>query len=350
MNKLLIISLSIIYISFGFSYSQVNQEWIAEYNGFANSSDRSSAMMIDEEGNTYLTGETYSTSGNYDLITIKYNTLGDTLWVRYYNGPANNRDVGRAIEIDDGGNVYITGESYGSVNYDIITIKYNSSGTQQWTERYDGPANGADGGLAIATDNLGNVYVTGYSDGDASPVFRQDDYITIKYNSTGSIDWTKRYNGPGNFHDVAYDIALDNNGNIFVTGGSSGIGSRYDYATIKYDPSGNELWVNTYNGPANYNDITKSIIIDDSGNVYVTGSSDGASSDNQDFATIKYSSVGAQIWLSRYDGGGGSDDPGWRRISRNSWPTSLRSDDSPTSTSAKSRSSSALGRPVCSSM
>jgi uncharacterized delta-60 repeat protein len=288
--------------------AQVNQVWAAEFNGTGNSADFSHSMAIDLSGNTYVTGESYTTAGNYDYITIKYNTDGDIVWTRYYNGTGNNRDVGRSITVDVDGNVYVTGESYGSGDYDIATVKYNSVGVQQWAVRYNGPANGADGSSAITVDTSGNVYITGYSDGDASPAFRQDDYVTIKYNSSGTADWVIRYNGPGNFHDTPNAIAVDKNNNVYVTGGSSGVGTRYDYATIKYDYTGNQLWVESYNGPANFDDIANAIVVDDSGNVFVTGSSDGTSLDNSDFATIKYNTDGMQLWLARYDGPGGADD------------------------------------------
>ena len=308
MMKKLIITISVLIILSINLTAQVNQVWLAEFNGPANGADLSNSMVIDLSGNAYIAGESYSASGNNDYITIKYDSNGDTVWVRYYNGPGNNRDVVRAITIDDAGNVYVTGESYGTGNYDIATIKYNSAGVQQWAARYNGPANGADGSSAIAVDASGNVYVTGYSDGDASPVFRQDDYVTIKYNSSGTEEWATRYDGPGNFHDIPNAIALDENNNVYVTGGSSGSGTRYDYATIKYNSAGVQQWVETYNGPANYDDTANDIAVDNSGNVYVTGSSDGASSDNEDFATIKYNTAGSQQWLARYDGGGGGDD------------------------------------------
>jgi len=287
--------------------AQVNQVWAAEFNGSGNSVDYSYAMVVDQSGNTYVTGETYTTAGNYDCVTIKYNSDGDTVWVRYYNGPANSRDIGRAIAVDVGGNVYVTGASYGSDNFDIVSIAYNSAGVLQWAARYDGPANGADGGAAITTDASGNVYVTGYSDGDVSPVFRQDDYVTIKYNSSGTADWVKQYDGPSNYHDIPYAIAVDMNNNVYVTGGSSNVGTRYDYATVKYSPAGSELWVARYNPTTNNEDIAKAIVVDGSGNIFVTGSSDGSSLDNPDYATIKYNSDGIQQWLSRYDGAVGGD-------------------------------------------
>src|SRR5438874_9524145 len=99
------------------------------------------------------------------------------------------------MAIDAAGNVYVTGNSLGiGTGYDYATVKYNSSGTQQWVTRYNGPANRDDYGNAIAVDSSGNVYVTGWSPGSGTDY----DYATIKYNSTGQQQWVARYNGPGN--------------------------------------------------------------------------------------------------------------------------------------------------------
>ena len=145
MTKQLLIAITAFFLICSNVSAQVNQVWIAEFNGSGNSADLSYSMAIDQSGNTYITGESYMAAGNYDYITIKYNSNGDTAWTRYYNGPGNNRDIGRDITVDEIENVYVTGESYGTANYDMATIKYNSDGVQQWAARYNGPANGADG-------------------------------------------------------------------------------------------------------------------------------------------------------------------------------------------------------------
>jgi len=82
-------------------------------------------------------------------------------------------------------------------------------------------------------------------------------------------------------------LAVDNSGNVYVTGLSTGSGTYFDYATIKYDSLGNQLWVTRYDGPGNHMDGARSIAVDNAGNVYVTGESD-ASITNSDYATIKY--------------------------------------------------------------
>lgn len=284
------------------SNAQVSQAWVAKFNGAGNGSDYAYAMTIDRSGNTYVTGQSY-TGVNYDCTTIKYNSNGDTVWVRLYNGPANSTDMGWAVAVDTVGNVYVTGASYGPTNYDIVTIKYDAAGVQLWASRYDGPEHGQDEGTAIAVDASGNVYVTGHSLGN--PIF-QDDYVTIKYNSSGAQLWARGYNDPDNFHDTAHAIAVDNSGNVYVTGRSDAVGNGYDYATIKYNSAGDQQWVARYDN-AHHDDYAYSIAVDISGNVYVTGSSQ-SSDFRQGYATVKYNSAGTQQWIARYDGAGGPAD------------------------------------------
>jgi hypothetical protein len=97
----------------------------------------------------------------------------------------------------------------------------------------------------------------------------------------------RRYNGPGNYEDLAAAIVVDGSGNVYVTGWSAGSGTDDDYATIKYGPDGNELWVRRYDGPTNSGDGASAISVDGSGNVYVTGRSIGSGTEH-DYATIKY--------------------------------------------------------------
>jgi uncharacterized delta-60 repeat protein len=259
------------------------QQWVARYDGPASSDDEAAAIAVDGSGNVYVTGFSAGLGTGYDYATIKYGPAGQQQWVARYDGPADNDDEATGIAVDASGNVYVTGYSSGTVGYDYATIKYNSTGQQQWVRRYDGPAHSDDIANAIVVDGSSNVYVTGYSLGTVGFY----DYATIKYNSTGQQQWVRRYDGPGNDTDVANAIAIDTSGNVYVTGSSYGTGGNQDYATIKYDPTGQQQWVARYDGPGNYNDVADGIAVDSSGNVYVTGSSYGSGTD-RDYATIKY--------------------------------------------------------------
>jgi len=284
-----------------------NQLWVARYSGPGNDMDFANAIAVDSSGNVYVTGSSRGSGTGFDYATVKYDSSGQQQWVTRYNGPGNGDDEAYGIAVDASGNVYVTGYSVGSgTSNDYTTIKYNSAGQEQWEARYNGPSNSDDYGRAIGIDGSDNIYVTG-SSVDSVNGF---DYATVKYDSSGQQQWVARYNGPGNQDDEPYAMALDSAGNVYVTGYSTSSDSGYDYTTIKYDPSGNQLWVGRYNGEANLLDIAYAIALDACGNIYVTGWSVGLgpSGTSYDYATVKYDSSGQQQWVERYNGTGDLDD------------------------------------------
>jgi len=225
-------------------------------------------------------------------------------WVARYDGPSSQDDYALALAVDGAGNVYVTGESRGSgITTDYATIKYGPDGSQQWAARYDGPAGREDGASGLAVDGSGNVYVTGASKGPGSFW----DYATIKYGPDGSQQWLARYDGPVSALDIAAVLAVDGSGNVYVTGQSEGPGTIPDYATIKYGPDGTQQWVARYDGPASGLEAAFAVAVDGSGNVYVTGQSEGPGT-GPDYATIKYGPDGRQQWAARYSSPGSGED------------------------------------------
>jgi len=279
------------------------QIWIQIYNGPGNFNDEANSLAVDKLGNTYVTGRSTGSGTNSDFATIKYNSNGDSIWVKRYNGSANGLDIATSIAIDEFRNVYVTGMSNESgTASDFQTIKYNSNGVKMWDRKYNGPGNSYDGAYSIKVDYSGNVYVTGYSSNGT-----YSDYATVKYNSAGVQQWSQLYNGSLNKSDEAYSIGVDGFGNVYITGQSQDSIGSYNYATLKYNSSGIQQWVQRYNGPSNSFDYGKSIACDSLGNVYVTGQSEGIGT-NTDYATIKYNSSGSQQWVKRYNGTGNQGD------------------------------------------
>ncbi|MDI6766503.1 MAG: SdrD B-like domain-containing protein [Bacteroidota bacterium] len=261
-------------------------------------------LAIRDTGDIYICGYSDGYGTKYDYITINYDEYGVAVCtLRYNNSPVNKDDKAYALTVDDQKNVYVTGESDGgsSTKMDIATVKYNSAGVEQWVKRYNNPTgNKKDAGYAIAINKDGTiVYVAGetFSGKETGGI----DFITIAYDAiTGSQQWVQIHNGPTSKVDKAYAIAVDEAGDVIVTGESDSI--KADYFTIKYSgTTGAFQWENYYNNsPTNKKDYAFAIKTDALNNVYVTGASEGAQT-SFDYATVKYSAAGAQIWVARYD-------------------------------------------------
>ena len=295
--KKTILFLALIFISANsVTYSQM---WMRSYNGSGNGNDVSRAVRFDAADNVYITGYTTVTGGSKNIITIKYDPAGNLQWSAVYNGTGNGSDEAYAITLDAAANVYIAGYTTGNNSgRDIITIKYNSNGIQQWAARYTSPGNYPDEAYAITLDNAGNTYVAGYSYDE-----QFDNQMTvIKYNPAGVQQWIAKYGNSGseNKTDVAYAITIDAANNIYVAGSSSNSGTGKDFTTIKYNSSGVQQWVKKYNGSANDDDEAYAITIDAASNIYVTGYTSGGNT-GKDYLTIKYNSAGTQQWLSTYN-------------------------------------------------
>jgi hypothetical protein len=294
--------------------------WTNLHNGSANDYSRASAIAVDSSGNVVVTGNSYNGEGNNYFDTIKYSGAGVPLWTNRYPAPdstagpcavavdssdnvfmaaisgmaayssggavlwTNNDASAYAVAVDSTGNVLIIGPAG--------TSKYSGAGVALWSNPYVY-------GLAkpIAVDRNSNVYVTGYSLTGTNYFF-----ATIAYSGAGVPLWTNNFNRPGGSDDRAVAIAVDNSGNVFVTGKSarvynSSLFSDFKYATVAYSSVGTPLWTNLYSN--GFGDIPAAIASDTSGNMFVTGTSQGNSGSG--YATVSYSNAGVPLWTNRYD-------------------------------------------------
>ena len=134
--------------------------------------DYANGVVTDSSGNVYVTGGTKggldgnTSAGNTDLFMLKYNSSGTKQWTKQLG--ASGRDSANAIASDSSGNLYVTGMTFGGLDWntsagsnDLFVVKYNSSGTKQWTEQLGSASSDIANG--VATDSSGNVYVVGYT-------------------------------------------------------------------------------------------------------------------------------------------------------------------------------------------
>jgi hypothetical protein len=184
-------------------------------------------------------------------------------WQLRYNSYGNAADIADTIATDANGNIYVAGRS----DDGITLVKYAPDGTQLWVARYTGrPGWGA---CHRGGPPWGNVCMTGNVNREGG-----SDYLTLKYAPDGTLLWAATYNGyEGAYHhDQATAIAVDEQGNIYVTGASYGGGENgNDFATLKYDPNGNLMWVARYDEGLGLYEEARAIAVDASGNAFVLG-------------------------------------------------------------------------------
>ncbi len=300
----LVFAIAVILIFSAESYSEPKVSWVSRFNSY-DKNDKAMAMTTDKDGFVYLTGYTEDKNGGKDFLTIKYSPFGKELWTAVYSGISNmdgDDDIANAIAADQYGNVFVTGSTHSGVRgTDFCTIKYGSQGEQLWINFFSGFGSLEDSdeeATSIAVDEFGSAIVTGHSNGGGTGY----DFHTIKYSPKGEILWQISFDRQIGLDDKPVSVKTDNQGNVFVTGFSQDMNYGRDYATVKYSKSGKELWHAFYNGIggniAINEDEARSLAIDKEGNAYVTGYSYGAGT-GKDFLTIKYDANGKEEWISR---------------------------------------------------
>lgn len=168
-----------------------------------------------------------------NFIVVKYDSSGNLLWERTYNGTRSEDDFAKSIAVDSNDNIYVAGKAqeYPNNFINCITLlKYDSSGTLIWKKILSDPDIINLGVGKVKTDKFGNVYVsTGYEYSNS----RDYSYMMVKYKSNGDSVWSTVYNHP-DFFNYAYDFHLTNENNIIMTGKAYGINTGYDITTLKY--------------------------------------------------------------------------------------------------------------------
>lgn len=267
-------------------------EWTSRYSsGQALSSDFGTGIAVDESGNIFVTGYSSHLPYGADIVTIKYDKLGRQQWLQRYRGKTNGDNGGVAVVIGAGGAIYVAGYVVGADGtYDWAVLRYYSNGDLKWSSRYSGPSVSDDQPVAMKLDAEGNIIVTGYG---------ESEFVTIKFDSLGSQRWLARYQGPALGNGAPSALGVDRGGNIYVTGASGG-GGYSDFLTVKYSKEGSQLWTARYDGAAHAYDVSDDLCVDTSGNVYVTGTSQESPGSPFHISTIKYSPQGNQEWIKSY--------------------------------------------------
>ncbi len=335
--------------------AQLDTAWVRKYDGGQSGDDWITDMVVGEDGSVYVAGCAVTGTALEDIVVRKYDSTGTLVWTDTYAGSGNGEDSAAAMVLDGSGNLYVCGWSTETAaGMEMVTMRYDAGGTRVWTSTYGryaaeadaaydicltsdavvvtgfvsdsdpwntdyctiwyDPADGdtirvryynktpeydEDVAVAVCASGIDDVYVTGYSyDGDTDY-----DVVTVKYYASGTRHWTRRYvNIPYEDEDLGVDIAWDPVSNAVIVGGIVFDDIEdVNYLVVKYEPDGDSAWSREYDRyPAHDEDILTAVAVDDSGNVYATGTSFDDSTD-YDMATVKYARDGFPIWTGRFD-------------------------------------------------
>jgi len=251
-------------------------------------------IVIDETtGDIYVVGEN-ETSLDEDVLLIKYNSLGEEQWnVTWDNG---NREIGYDIALDSDGYIYITGVNGTTFpNFDVFLLKFNSTGVLEWKRIFDG--GNYDGAWALEIDSEDKIYISGET------ITTSYAMLLLKYNSSGFLEWSSIFDGPG--YQSGRDLVLDSSNNIYVTGYEGMSAVTMDLLVVKFNSSGNDLWNRTCGGSAQ--DEGWAITLDSRDNVYTAGFTLSYGAIQRDFFIVKYDCEGNWQW-NRTWGTIGSDE------------------------------------------
>ncbi len=270
-------------------YIDINNTWDSGAHDYCKD------VTTDSFGNIYLVGST-AISGNYDIIIVKFNSSGHYQWNSTCGG--SNDEYGYGIEIDSSNNIYIVGytNSYGNGQNDIFFLKYNISGGLKWNKTWGGI--NYDFGFGITIDIFDDIYISGiydYSISDSGVM------CLIKFNPSGIEQWNQTWDGISS--DLAYDVAIDSSNNIYLGGVTNfgGLESGFsDICLVKYDSSGAYQWNRTVD--YNNEDVIFSIAIDSFDNIYLGGYTDSFGAGSYDMLLIKYNNSGGLQWNESWGG------------------------------------------------
>lgn len=279
------------------------RKWTANYNAPGSGYDVAYEMAIDPGNNIYITGKGNKNNvEGYNIYTAKYNSSGTRLWVVDYTaspGVATD-DYGNGIAVDATGNVYVSGSAtVVNKGLEFTVLKYNTNGVLQYAKLLSGAnLNATDEAYDVIADNAGNVYACGYY------YYGYPEYYTgiiVKLNNTGTVQFTKFYNGltaQGSYEAVSR-LLLDNN-NVIGVGSlrKDATVSDLDMFVVRLTTAGTQSWIKYYDNTNNTveNNYGYDVYKDAKGNIYAAGIS------NDSLITlIKYDSSGVQQWLYNYD-------------------------------------------------
>ncbi len=203
-----------------------------------------SNTVIDPTGKPIITGNTISPQTGTNILVSKYYSGGGIQWNKQFNGSASSVDYGVKSVVDNGNNIYTIGAMTNqSTGLDIFIAKLDEYGNTIWSNTWG--SDSLDVPTDVKVDAGGNVYIAGTT----KTALHNYDFVVIKYDITGALQWTYTYDYAGR-EDASLGLELGIGDNIMVTGASASSSVQYGIASVLLDPDdGSEVGVSRVDAP-----------------------------------------------------------------------------------------------------
>jgi hypothetical protein len=264
----------------------VQQEWVRRFNDTSSAAWQAFSVKSDSMGFIYVLAGPGRQFG-----FLKYDWNGNLLVNASYWPGGYSSGGGRYFDVSPNGDVYIVGSVEINLNYWIYTTKFTSGGAFQWGRLYNNGGSPAD----ISVDKAGNVIIVGSASIGGTPYA-----LTIKYNPSGDTLWTRYFNLPPNYPANNNGLTLDDSNNIFVTGSIVRPGVPGKCLILRYDPSGNLKWFNTFTIDSTRSNGGHGICLDVFGNICVVGAQILAPYGDLYTYLLRVTNAGSILWSRIY--------------------------------------------------
>jgi uncharacterized delta-60 repeat protein len=285
------------------SYSPAGiRQWATIYTDATTPGDElATGMALDTAGNVFLTALNFQ-----NQAIFRINANGSLGWKRIWRGPVTNgTDVAFDVAVDASGSVYVAGKGiypgpnyFGNNGLDEFTVaKYSAAGDSLWTYKQSSNTDVSIGFAIHIKDS--KVYAAGFK---ADTAYVDENFYTVILDTSGAVldEWT--YSGIGDAIMRGQFVKTDAMNNVVVAGTCDRLsGNTYDVAIVKYDAAGNVLWHKVYSSYKWRNDTLTGMVIDPSGNIFLSVSSDtGGTKSNYQLSVVKYSTDGEGLDTGYY--------------------------------------------------
>lgn len=265
--------------------------WQADWNGATSGDDYGTAIATNTT-HVFVCGATFNVTNNdFDYVVLKYDLgNGALLWTYIYSDPAGGLDIPSDIALDGQSNILVTGVRQGTTTLaDYCTLALNNGGTLLWSNFYDF-ANSYELAAKIVVNSGGDCIVTGGSGNS----WVDGDFCSVWYSASGAQLGVKRSGSVTTYFDQPLDMKKDASDNIYVVGRIGTSGNGEDLKLMKMDEELNIVWSVTKDGYG-HNDLAQSIVLDESGNIYVAGYFTNANN-RKEACLLKYNNNGVLQW------------------------------------------------------